>query len=253
MSKIAIVTGGRRGIGRGICLSLAQAGYDILAVDLEEDDDARQLMSDIAAAGRRGKFVRADISDLSTHRSIVEAGRALGATPSVLVNNAGVSSLVRGDLLELSPESFDRCIGVNLRGSFFLSQCFARALCEEESDRFRCIVNITSANAEIVSVNRADYCMSKAALSMATKLLAARLAGCGINVYEIRPGMIRTEMTAKAAGQYEDFMKSGGVPIARWGEPGDVGKAVAMLAQGGLDYSTGNALPVDGGLLMYRV
>lgn len=253
MPRVAIVTGGRRGIGNGVCLALAKAGHDVLVVDLEEDEHVERTLAGIGEYGLRGAFHKADVGEISAHEGILDAASALGAPPCVLVNNAGVSSLVRGDLLELSPESFDRCIRINLRGAFFLSQCFAKVAMQGEGKHFRCIVNITSVNAEIVAKSRADYCISKAGLSMATKLLAARLAECNVHVYEVRPGMIRTEMTAPSAAQYDEFLNSGAVPIARWGEPADVGKAVAMLATGGLDYSTGNAISVDGGLIMYRL
>jgi 3-oxoacyl-[acyl-carrier protein] reductase len=173
---------------------------------------------------------------------------------TTLVNNAGVSSIVRGDILDLGEESFDRAVRVNLRGTFFLTQAFARHLIEQAAnDGFRSIITITSINVEILGLNRADYCMTKAALSMMTKLFAARLAQAGINVYEIRPGMIRTDMTAASAERYDEFLKAGGVPIARWGEPEDVGKAAAMLAAGQLDFSTGSAIFADGGMQLYRI
>jgi NAD(P)-dependent dehydrogenase (short-subunit alcohol dehydrogenase family) len=251
--KIAIVTGGRRGIGRGVCEALARSGWHLAIVDLERDASAEATIAAIESLGRQVVFVVADIGNLETHGRILEAADRLPGRLDALVNNAGVSSLVRGDMLEVSPESFDRCLVVNIRASFFLTQLFAKRLAENVEPRFRCVVNISSANVEIVAVDRADYCVSKAAIPMMTQLFAARLAAQRINVYEVRPGMIMTEMTAPAKAKYDAFVAAGGLPIARWGQPEDIGKAVAMLANGGLNYSTGDVIRVDGGLHMYRV
>lgn len=253
----AIVTGGRRGIGRGICEAMARRGFDVAIVDLERDADAERTLDLVDGLGRRAVFVQGDVADLAGHDRLLDAAEALGGPLVCLVNNAGVSSLVRGDLLDLSPESFDRCIAVNLRGAFFLSQRFARRLVAAAPAGmpgvFRTLINITSANVEILGLNRVDYCVSKAALSTATRHFAARLAEARIHVYEVRPGMIRTEMTAPSAARYDSFLAAGGVPIARWGEPEDVGQAVAALADGAFGFSTGDAVRVDGGLHMYRV
>ncbi len=254
--KIAIVTGGRRGIGGGISIALSKAGYNILVVDVEEDDSARGTMEAVRANGAEAAFFRADVSAIETHDAIIAAAGRLPGRLTCLVNNAGVTSLVRGDMLELTAQSFDRVMGINLRGSFFLSQAFSKALIGEskrtEAGDFRCIINITSANAEILGIERADYTTSKAALSMVTRLYAARLAPHLINVYEIRPGMIRTDMTATVAARYDQIVEQGGVPLGRWGEPEDIGQTAAMLAAGHLPYTTGEFIWVDGGIGLRR-
>jgi NAD(P)-dependent dehydrogenase (short-subunit alcohol dehydrogenase family) len=256
--RVAIVTGGRRGIGSAIASGLAQGGFHVAIVDLEQDSDAAATMAAIEAAGRQARFIAADIADLETHETILDQAAGLPGMLSTLVNNAGVSSLVRGDMLDLSIESFDRALGVNLRAAFFLTQRFARRLTTDvtaaEAAPFRSVINITSVNAaDVLAPSRADYCMSKAALSMMSRLYAARLAEAGINVYEIRPGIMRTDMTAPSAERYDAFVASGGVPIARWGRPDDVGEAAAMLANGGLGFTTGSAIEVDGGLHLHQV
>lgn len=256
--RVAIVTGGRRGIGRAIATQLAQAGFHVAIVDLEQDGDAATTMAAIESAGRQARFIAADIADLETHEAILDHAAALPGRLCTLVNNAGVSSLVRGDMLNLTVESFDRALGVNLRAAFFLTQRFARRLTAKvmpvDSSPFRCVINITSVNAaDILAPTRADYGMSKAAMSMMSRLYAARLAEAGINVYEIRPGIMRTDMTAPSAERYDAFVASGGVPIARWGTPDDIGQAAAMLANGGLGFTTGSAIEVDGGMHLHQV
>lgn len=255
-SKTAIVTGGRRGIGSAIAIALAREGFNILIVDVVNDSDAAKTRVEIEKLGLTSGLLIADIANRDDHVRILEMARSLPGQLTVLVNNAGVSSIVRGDLLNLSEESFDRAMRVNLRGTFFLTQAFAKYLIEhssKESRGFSAVINITSINAEVVAVNRGDYCISKAGLSMMTKLYGARLASENINVYEIRPGMIRTQMTAVSAASYDQFLQSGGVPIARWGEPDDVGKAAAMLAAGHLDFSTGSVIFADGAMGLHRI
>lgn len=255
-SKTAIVTGGRRGIGSAIAIALAREGFNILIVDVENDSDADKTQLEIEKFGVTSGLLVADIANRDDHVRLLEMADSLPGQLTVLVNNAGVSTMVRGDLLNLSDESFDRVMRVNLRGTFFLTQAFAKHLIEhspKESRDFSAVINITSINAEVVSVNRADYCISKAGLSMMTKLYGARLASENINVYEIRPGMIRTQMTAVAAKTNDQFLEAGGVPIARWGEPQDVGKAAAMLAVGHLNFSTGSVIFADGGMELHRI
>lgn len=255
LARVALVTGAARGIGRGIAAALARAGFDVALVGLETADEAAAALADVRAAGRRAHYLQRDISELDGHMSLVdETGSVLGPV-DCLVNNAGVTSLVRGDMLDLTPESFDRSVGVNLRGTFFLTQAVARTMIARgaAAGAYRSIVTITSANAELLGENRADYCMTKAALSMASKLFAARLAGEGIHVFEIRPGIIRTDMTAPAAAKYDRLIADGGVPIARWGETEDVGRTVATIALGGLPFATGEVLNVGGGLHLHRL
>ncbi|MEZ5859658.1 MAG: 3-ketoacyl-ACP reductase [Geminicoccaceae bacterium] len=254
-ARTAIVTGGRRGLGRAIAMELAQSGFDVAIADLDRDDDATETIAAVEAAGRQARFIAVDIADLDSHEAVLAAAARLPGTLCALVNNAGVSSMVRGDMLELSVESFDRSIAVNLRAAFFLTQLFARRLGPADpAGPFRSIVNITSVNAaDVLAPTRADYGMSKAGMSMMSRLFALRLAELGIHVYEVRPGIMRTGMTAPSAARYDSFVASGGVPIARWGTPEDVGRAVAMLANGGLGFTTGSAIEVDGGMHLHAV
>lgn len=248
---VALITGGRRGIGRGIAFALAEAGFDVMINDLERDQDAETTLAGIAERGARGAFVAGDVADLAAQAGLVEAAIAAFGRLDSLVNNAGVSSLVRGDLLELTVESYDRCLSVNLRAPFFLTQKVARHMLATPAPADgppRSIITITSVNAEIASITRADYCISKAGASMLTKLFALRLAPHGIAVHEVRPGIIRTAMTAPATERYDREIARGLVPIARWGEPAEVGRAVATIATGGLPFSVGQAIYVDGGL-----
>jgi NAD(P)-dependent dehydrogenase (short-subunit alcohol dehydrogenase family) len=243
----ALVTGAGKGIGYAIARALSAAGFDLALASLEA------APPDLTAFGGRAKYYPFDLADLDGHLALLaRVERDLGV-PDCLVNNAGVSSLARGDLLDLTPESFDRSVAVNLRGTFFLSQAVARRMLAASSDRLRTIVTISSANAEIVGENRGDYCMTKAALAMMNKLLASRLAEAGIACFEVRPGIIATEMTAPAVARYDPFIAAGGVPMRRWGQADDVGRAVATLACGGLPYTTGAHIDVGGGMQLHRV
>ncbi len=250
----ALVTGANRGIGRGIAVALAQRGYDIAIADLAENADTAATRSAAEAHGARTAFVAADIADLGQHAGIVDAAHALGGRLDLLVNNAGISVARRGDMLEIAPENFDRVLDVNLRGTFFLTQAVARRMLADEGGApGRAIVTITSANAVIASPDRAEYCLSKAALSMMVRILALRLADAGIASYEVRPGIIRTDMTRIAAERYDRLIGEGLTPIRRWGEPEDVGRAVAALAGGDFPFVTGEAIHVDGGLHIQRL
>ena len=251
---VAIVTGGGRGIGAAIALSLARAGFDLAIVSAEEVDDARATLEAIRALDRRVLYRQGDISEIDEHAAVVADVRAQLGDVSCLVNNAGVTSLRRGSMLEVSPESFDRTIGVNLRGAFFLTQEVVREmLAHPPKVPCRTIINISSANAEILGPDRADYCMSKAAISMMSKLFALELAHRGVAVFEVRPGIIRTAMTAPASGKYDPLIEAGIVPMRRWGTPEDVGQTVATLACGDLPFSTGEIINVGGGLQLHSL
>jgi 3-oxoacyl-[acyl-carrier protein] reductase len=248
---VALVTGGRRGNGRGSALALAAAGFDLVLVDLERDQDAEETLARITDRGGHGAFLVADIADLGAHERLVDDAFEAFGHLDCLVNNAGVGVMSRGDLLEVSALSYDRCQSVNLRAPFFLTQEVARRMLQvppAASAPPRSIVTITSVNAEIASIDRGEYCISKAGASMLTRLFALRLAGEGIAVYEVRPGVIRTAMTAPVAERYERRIQDGLSPIARWGEPEDVGRTVATLACGGLPFNVGQVVYVDGGL-----
>ena len=197
--------------------------------------------------------MRADIADLEGHATLVEAAWTAFGGLDCLINNAGISVAKRDDILAASPESYDRLMGVNLRGPFFLTQAVAKRMIAAPTRRFRSIVTVSSINVIFAAIERAEYCLSKTGLAMMVQLYAARLAGEGINVYEVRPGIIRTEMTAVARERYDRLFAEGLAPIARWGEPEDVGDAVAMLASGALPYSTGETVHVDGGLAVRRL
>jgi NAD(P)-dependent dehydrogenase (short-subunit alcohol dehydrogenase family) len=236
---VALVTGANRGLGRGIALALQARGFDVVANDLESPSEPL----------KGAAFLPGDIADTRQHaRMVEEAWNAFGRL-DCLVNNAGVMSSVRGDLLELTEVSFDRVLGINLRGTFFLTQRVAkRMLAAPFAEHFRSIVTISSVNAFMAGGTRADYSISKSALTMLVKLYAIRLADAGIRCYEVRPGIMRTDMTSSVREQYERKIADGLVPIKRWGEAEDVGRCVAMLASGELGFSTGEAVHVDGGL-----
>ena len=220
---VALVTGARAGIGRAIAVGLAQAGFDLALVDLQAD---AALQETAELASRHGAL-------------------------SCLVNNAGVSVLSRGDLLDVTPQSYDRCQQINTRGTFFLTQAFARRLVQREAGQaLRSVITITSSNAQAVSVLRGEYGISKAALSMASRLFAVRLAENGIGVYEVQPGLIATEMTAPSKARYDAEIERGLTAIKRWGQPEDVARVVVSMATGALPYTVGHAVPVDGGLLL---
>ncbi len=255
--SVALVTGGARGIGRAICKALAEAGFDVANVSMESAAEAEPSLADVRSSGRKALYVNQDIGDIGMHAQLVQDVRDALGPIHCLVNNAGVTSLRRGDMLDLDAESFDRCLAVNLRGTFFLTQAVARAMVadplHDEAAVYRSIVTITSANAEIIGLNRADYCMTKAALSMASKLYAARLARHHVHVFEIRPGIIRTDMTAPARATYDRLIEDEGVPLGRWGTPEDVGSTVATVARGLLPFATGEILNVGGGLHLHRI
>lgn len=250
----AVVTGSSSGIGRAIALALAEAGFAVAASDRAISTELEALVSGIAGRGGKATALALDVADLAAHGpALAEAEAALGPL-TTLVNNAGVSVLSRGDLLDVSVESYDRCQNVNTRGTFFLTQAFARRLLAQDRSAMAhpAIVTITSANAQGVSVTRGEYCISKTALSMASRLFATRLGGEGIGVYEIQPGVIETAMTAPSRASYDERIAKGLTVIPRIGQPEEVAKAVVACASGALPYTVGQAIQVDGGLLLPR-
>ena len=250
--RAAIVTGANRGIGLAIAEGLAASGFDILAADLAPTP-SDELQAGVERNNGRLAYQRFDLADLATHAAVIDAAQRDFATIDCLVNNAGMASPVRGDLLDLSPENFDRVLSVNLRGTIFFSQAVARAMLAAPPKQGRSIVTITSVSAEFASPERPDYCVSKAGLSMWVKNLALRLAADGIGVFEVRPGIIRTDMTAAAVEKYDGLIGEGLVPSRRWGEASDVGAAVATLAAGTLGFATGSIINVDGALSVRRL
>jgi 3-oxoacyl-[acyl-carrier protein] reductase len=254
--RVALITGGTRGIGLGCAAALAAEGWDLVLCGVRGEEAVRPALEALRAAGAATLYVRADVGEDDAAERLVRATRERFGRLDLLVNNAGVAPLERKDVLEASRESFDRLLRINLRGPYFLTQAAARWLLEQKKADagFRgCIVFITSVSAETASVNRGEYCISKAGLAMAARLWAARLAGEGIPVYEVRPGVIRTDMTAGVAAKYDALLEQGLTLQRRWGTPEDVGKAVAMLARGDLAYSPGQVILVDGGLTVPRM
>lgn len=250
---IAIVTGGRRGIGLGIVRALAASGFDVAITGLEESDaDSSALIDELAEAGAAAIYVQSDLADLDSHQRVVDLVTGSLGPISCLVNNAGMASVLRGDFLDMKPENFDRILSVNLRGTVFFTQTVARSMLADESRAARSIITISSVSAEMASPDRIDYCISKASLASFIRGLALRLAESGIAVFEIRPGIIRSDMTAKVSEKYDKLIGEGLVPAGRWGEAEDVGKAVAALAGGAFGFSTGSVIHVDGALSISR-
>jgi 3-oxoacyl-[acyl-carrier protein] reductase len=239
---IALVTGASRGIGRGIALALAEAGHDVVVNYARNAAAAQEVVKAAENHGVRAHAVQADIAVAADRRRLVEEAGPV----DLLVNNAGVAPDVRADILDATEESFDRVVGINLKGPYFLTQLVARGMVERGAGGK--IVTISSMSAYTASTNRGDYCVAKAGLAMMTKLYAARLAAHGITVYEIRPGIVDTDMTGPVKERYDRLiLEEGLTPIRRWGKPEDVGKAVVAIAADLLPYSTGQVIDVDGG------
>ncbi|WP_421726254.1 3-ketoacyl-ACP reductase [Bauldia sp.] len=251
--RVALVTGGRRGIGRGIACALAEAGFDVVVNDIVADSEVDTTLATISKLGASGVFAEADITDLSTHESLIDGVYAAFGRFDCLVNNAGVMA-VRGDLLEGAPEDFDRVMAINLRAPFFLTQATGRRMLAEDDKRDgRSIVTISSVNAVMVSPEKNAYCISKSALPMMTQMFAMRLGEHGIACYEVRPGFIKTDINIAVRDVFSARIEAGETHIRRWGETEDVGRAVASLAAGALPYTTGHAVYVDGGLGLHRL
>jgi NAD(P)-dependent dehydrogenase (short-subunit alcohol dehydrogenase family) len=247
-----LVTGARRGIGKAIALALAAADYDVAVTDVVDGDELQDVAKQIRDMGYKSAAIQGDVADIASHARILnEAEAALGSL-TTLVNNAGVGVLNRGDLLEVTQESFDRCIDINTRGTFFLTQAFARRLLDAPTHCHRSIISITSANASAVSIARGEYCISKAGASMMSKLFAARLSNDDIGVYEIQPGFIDTDMTAPVKGKYDAMIENGMTVIKRFGTPGEVARIAVTLASGLLPYTSGQIIRADGGLMSVR-
>lgn len=255
MRRVALVTGGTRGIGLGIARSLAADGFDLALCGVRDEAQVRGVVQELRAKGGDVRYFRADVASRDDRDRLLAGLRAAYERLHLLVNNAGVAPAVRADLLEAGEESFDRLIAINLKGPYFLTQAIARWMTEREPEpgEHAAIVFVTSVSAAAASPNRGEYCVSKAGLAMAARLFAVRLAGEGVPVYEVRPGIIHTDMTAPVAERYDELIGEGLLPQARWGEPEDVGRVVAALARGDAAYSTGAVIPVDGGFSLPRL
>lgn len=250
--RVAVVTGGSRGIGRGIVLALADMGFTLVVNYRSDEQAAEATCREAEARGAPGAgAIRADLADLVEGRRLIETTVERFGRIDLWVNNAGIAPERRLDLLDTTPGSWDRVLNTNLRGPFFLSQTVARTMIELLAAGTVAepqIVFITSISSTFASLTRSEYCVAKAGLSMVAQLFAVRLAGQGIRVYEIRPGLIETEMTQPVHDMYSAKIAAGMTPIRRWGTPADVGRAVAAIASGAFPYSTGATLDVDGGL-----
>ena len=260
--RVALITGASRGIGRAIAIELARVNYDIMINYATNQAAADEACAAVRAASAdpaiRVETFRANVADPGERNDLLRKTRAEFSRLDLLVNNAGIAPATRVDLLDSTVDSFDEVVGVNLKGPFFLTQAVARWMIEQRSSGAvagysPAIVNITSISAYTASPERGDYCISKAGLSMMTKLYAARLANEGINVYEIRPGVISTDMTAAVKAKYDRLIDADLTPIKRWGTPEDVGRAVAAIASGLLPFSTGEVINVDGGFHLRRL
>ena len=252
MKPVALITGGQQGIGLGIAQTLAGAGYvPVLASERPDDDPA--VLQALDLLGEDSRYYRHDLADVGAVPALLDRITTDIGPINTLIQNAGVPARARGDMLDMTPEKFDFAMDINLRGSFFLAQQVARRMCEGPDDVYRAIVFITSVSAEMVSVERAEYCISKAAASMAARLFAVRLAAAGIGVFEIRPGIIRTAMTASVQDKYSARIAEGLVPAGRWGEPSDIAAMILPLVTGQMQFATGAIIPADGGLSIQRL
>lgn len=256
MKRIALVTGGARGIGFGIAQCLAKDGLDLAICGVRDEAAAAEALDILRAGGADVLYVQADVADAGARQRLLEAVRRRFGRLHVLVNNAGIAPKTRADILEATEESFEQVLRTNLQGPYFLTQACANWMIAQAKSGpgFRgCIVNVSSISATMASVNRGEYCISKAGVGMATQLWAARLGEYDIPVYEVRPGVIKTDMTAGVQAKYDKLFSEGLAVQRRWGMPDDVGRAVAALVRGDFPYSTGQVVMVDGGLTIPRL
>jgi NAD(P)-dependent dehydrogenase (short-subunit alcohol dehydrogenase family) len=253
--RVALVTGGRRGIGLAVAEALAADGLDVAITGTRADAVADAALARLTAHRVAATYLAGDVQNVPDHARLLDQVEDGLGPVDVLVSNAGIAPPQRFDILETTEANFDAVIGVNLRGAFFLAQAVARRMLARRDDAAarRAIVFISSCSAEMVSVSRIEYCISKAGLAMAAEGLAARLAADGIAVFEVRPGIIRTDMTAAVTAKYDALIAEGLVPAKRWGEPADVAAVVRALARGDLAFATGAVVNVDGGLTISRL
>lgn len=251
-SPLAVVTGARRGIGAGIAMELAKRGFKLAITDID-GDGVDEVISEAQSCGSEAKFFQSNLAQVDGHSEVVELIHQWGGPIACLINNAGIPSPSRGDLLDVSPDSFDKVMDVNLRGTFFFTQEVVKHMLNTKTEFERSIVTVSSVSVELASIERAEYCLSKSGLGMLTKLFALRLAPHQIGVFEVRPGVIKTPMTETVAKKYDERIAEGLVPMGRWGYPIDVARAVAALVEGKLAFSTGSVLHVDGALSLAKL
>lgn len=256
MKQTALITGGSRGIGLGIAKELAKAGFNIAINGVRNKESVQSVLTELQSFGVEVIYARGDVSNKTDRDKILETVLSEFGQLNVLVNNAGVAPKERKDILEATEASFDYTLNINLKGPYFLTQLFANYMVEKKKqlpEFWGCIINVSSVSATVASVNRGEYCISKAGIAMATKLWAARLGEFNIPVYEIQPGIIKTDMTAGVTEKYDRLFAAGLALQQRWGLPEDVGKVAAAMATKMLPYSTGQVVLVDGGMGVQRL
>jgi 3-oxoacyl-[acyl-carrier protein] reductase len=256
MKQIALITGGTRGIGLGIARELAKAGFDLAINGVRDEISVTSVLDELRLSGVQVIYAQGDVSEIKDRQKIVSRVLDHFGQLNVLVNNAGIAPRERKDILEATEESFEQVLKVNLQGPYFLTQQVANRMIrlkQKDPSAFCCIINISSVSATVASVNRGEYCISKAGIAMSTKLWAARLGEFDIPVYEICPGVIRTDMTTGVKEKYDDLFQHGMAIQSRWGTPEDVGKVAAAMATGKMAYSTGQVVMVDGGMTVLRL
>lgn len=256
MKRVALVTGGSRGIGLGIAIALADAGYDLVINGRRDRESVREVMESLEKAGAEVLYCQADIASENDRKRMIGEIRSHFGRLDILVNNAGVAPLERNDVLDTTIESYNRVMKINLQGPYFLTQEVANWMITQkraDADFQACIINVGSISATVVSSNRGEYCLSKAGIAMMTQLFAVSLGAHDIPVYEIRPGIIATDMTAGVKDKYDKLIEEGLMVQPRWGQPEDNGKVVVALANGYFPYSTGQVIMVDGGMTIPRL
>lgn len=254
-NRTAVVTGGSRGIGLAIARKLGLDGYRVVVFATRKEEDCQKKLASLTGCGIAWNYVQGSLDNRTDRENLVkEAVRTFGRI-DVLVNNAGVAPLVRSDLLDMTEESYDRVMEINAKGTLFLTNLVAAQMISQEiiGKKRGTIINVSSCSAEVSSVSRGEYCISKAAMSMMTTLFADRLAREQILVYEVRPGVIATDMTGAVKDKYDRLIEEGLFPIQRWGTPGDVAEAVSALSSDAFLYTTGNHIDVDGGFHIRRL
>ena len=256
MNKIAFITGGTRGIGFGVALALGKAGFDLAVNGIRNEVDVTNSLEELRNLGVNVAYFQGNVAVREDRQAMLDKILSHFGSVNVLVNNAGIAPRERADILHAKEEIWDEVMEINLKGPYFLTQLFANYFVKKkvENPLFEAsIINISSISAFVASVNRGEYCISKAGIAMATKLWATRLGEYDIPVYEIQPGIIKTDMTAGVVEKYDKLFQEGITLQRRWGLPDDVGKVAAMLAQGNMPYATGQAIKVDGGLHIQRL
>ncbi|MEZ4701407.1 MAG: 3-ketoacyl-ACP reductase [Rhodothermales bacterium] len=256
MSRVALITGGTRGIGLGIAHALAAEGYDLMLCGRRPAAEVVPTLTELGARGIRAAYQIADMANAAERSALLEKTRETFGALHVLVNNAGMAPRDRRMMLDATEESFEEVLRVNLQGPYFLTQAVGNWMIAQRAADAAfsgCVINVNSISATVASINRGEYCVSKAGLAMASQLWAVALAPHGIPVYELRPGLIKTDMTAGVTSKYDAMIEQGALLEPRWGTPEDIGRVAAMLVRGDLPYASGQVLTLDGGLTMPRL